>query len=92
MYDPKKFDYYYNTLKKYSLLVLLNNQGINTSDLYDPSIVNPDEQQKMQERFDKMSVNDIITSEEVKVAEAKKLSGSSSDLAEGSAGDSRRGL
>ena len=92
MYDPKKFDYYYNTLKKYSLLVLLNNQGINTSDLYDPSIVNPDEQQKMQERFDKMSVNDIITSEEVKVAEAKKLFGSSSDLVEGSAGDSLREL
>jgi|GEM_PF-418060 len=92
MYDPKKFDYYYNTLKKYSLLVLLNNQGIDTSDLYDSSIVNPDEQQKMQERFDKMSVNDIITSEEVKVAEAKKLFGSSSDLVEGSAGDSLREL
>ena len=92
MYDPKKFDYYYNTLKKYSLLVLLNNQGIDTSDLYDPSIVNPDEQQKMQERFDKMSVNDIITSEEVKVAEAKKLFGSNSDLVEGSAGDSLREL
>ena len=92
MYDPKKFDYYYNTLKKYSLLVLLNSQGIDTSDLYDSSIVNPDEQQKMQERFDKMSVNDIITSEEVKVAEAKKLFGSSSDLVEGSAGDSLREL
>ena len=92
MYDPKKFDYYYNTLKKYSLLVLLNNQGIDTSDLYDSSIVNPDEQQKMQERFDKMSVNDIITAEEVKVAEAKKLFGSSSDLVEGSAGDSLREL
>ena len=92
MYDPKKFDYYYNTLKKYSLLVLLNSQGIDTSDLYDSSIVNPDEQQKMQERFDKMSVNDIITSEEVKVAEAKKLFGSNSDLVEGSAGDSLREL
>lgn len=92
MYDPKKFDYYYNTLKKYSLLVLLNSQGIDTRDLYDSSIVNPDEQQKMQERFDKMSVNDIITSEEVKVAEAKKLFGSSSDLVEGSAGDSLREL
>ena len=92
MYDPKKFDYYYNTLKKYSLLVLLNNQGIDTSDLYDSSVVNPDEQQKMQERFDKMSANDIITSEEVKVAEAKKLFGSSSDLVEGSAGDSLREL
>ena len=92
MYDPKKFDYYYNTLKKYSLLVLLNSQGIDTSDLYDSSIVNPDEQQKMQERFDKMSVNDIITSEEVKVAEAKKLFGSNSDLVEGSAGDSLRKL
>lgn len=90
MYDPKKFDYYYNTLKKYSLLVLLNSQGIDTSDLYDSSIVNPDEQQKMQERFDKMSVNDIITSEELKVAEAKKLFGSNSDLVEGSAGDSLR--
>ena len=92
MYDPKKFDYYYNTLKKYSLLVLLNSQGIDTSDLYDSSIVNPDEQQKMQEKFDKMSVNDIITTEEVKVAEAKKLFGSNSDLVEGSAGDSLREL
>lgn len=92
MYDFKKFDYYYNTLKKYSLLVLLNNQGIDTTDLYDSSIVNPDEQQKMQEKFDRMSINDIITTEEVKVAEAKKLFGSSSDLVEGSAGDSLREL
>ena len=92
MYDPKKFDYYYNTLKKYSLLVLLNNQGIDTTDIYDSSIVNPDEQQRMQERFDRMSLNDIITAEEVKVAEAKKLFGSSSDLVEGSAGDSLREL
>ena len=92
MYDPKKFDYYYNTLKKYSLLVLLNNQGIDTRDLYDSSVVNPDEQQKMQERFDKMSVNDIITSEEVKIAMAKQLYGSSSDLIQSRAGDSLREL
>lgn len=92
MYDPKKFDYYYNTLKKYSLLVLLNNQGIDTSDLYDSSVVNPDEQQKMQEKFDKMSVNDIITSEEVKIAMAKQLYGSNSDLVQSRAGDSLREL
>lgn len=92
MYDPKKFDYYYNTLKKYSLLVLLNNQGIDTRDLYDSSVVNPDEQQKMQERFDKMSVNDIITSEEVKIAMAKQLYGSSGDLIQSRAGDSLREL
>ena len=92
MYDPKKFDYYYNTLKKCSLLVLLNNQGIDTRDLYDSSVVNPDEQQKMQEKFDKMSVNDIITSEEVKIAMAKQLYGSNSDLVQSRAGDSLREL
>lgn len=92
MYDSRKFDYYYNTLKKYSLLVMLNSNGFDTTDIYDPSIINPDEQQRMQEAFDKMSVNDIITFEEVKVAEAKKAFGSSSDLVESSAGDSIREL
>lgn len=82
LYDDKKFNYYYHTLKKYSLLLSLNNSGISTLDIYDPNITNPSKQQKMQEEFDKMSVNDIILTEENKILDAKTRFGSNSDIVE----------
>lgn len=92
LYDPKKFDYYYQTLKKHSLLNRLNNAGIDTRDIYDPDIVDPIKSAQMYANFDALSVNDIINIEEVKVIEAKQEFGSNSDCVENRAGDGLREL
>ena len=92
LYDSKKFDYYYQTLKKHSLLNRLNNAGIDTRDIYDPDIVDPIKSAQMYANFDALSVNDIINIEEVKVIEAKQEFGSNSDCVENRAGDGLREL
>lgn len=92
LYDEKKFDYYYNTLKKYSLINSLNAQGINTKDLYDPDIVDPIASAAMQSKFDELTVNDILLAEETKIIMAKEIFGSYSDVVENNAGDGLKSL
>ena len=92
IYDEKKFDYYYQTLKKYSLINSLNAQGIDTTDIYNPDIVDPIESAKMYENFDNLSVNDILLKEETKIILAKEKYGSNSDRIENRAGDGLREL
>lgn len=87
LYDPKKFDYYYQTLKKYSLINSLSANGIDTRDIYDPNIVDPVASAKMYERFDSLTVNDILAAEEVKIILAKETYGNSSDRVENRMGD-----
>jgi len=87
MYDAKKFDYYYNTLKKHSLINSLNSQGIDTSDLYDPNIIDPKKSAEMQAKFDNLTVNDILLNEETKIIMAKETFGGSSDLVQNRLGD-----
>lgn len=92
MYDPKKFDYYYQTLKKYSVLNALNAQGIDTKSIYNPDIIDPAESAKMYERFDNLTVNDILLDVETKVIVTKERFGSTSDRVENRAGDGLREL
>lgn len=92
LYDEKKFNYYYQNLKKYSLINSLNAQGIDTSDIYDPNIVDPIASAKMQANFDSLSVNDILLAEETKIILAKEAFGTSSDRVENHAGDGLRAL
>lgn len=87
LYDEKKFNYYYNTLKKYSLINSLAQQGIDTSDIYDPTIIEPKAIIAMQEKFDSLSVNDILNLEEVKLLNVKDRFGSNSDRVENNVGD-----
>lgn len=87
LYDPKKFDYYYQTLKKYSLINALEAKGIDTKDIYDPNIVDPVASAKMYEQFDSLSVNDILVAEETKIILAKERYGNSSDRVENRMGD-----
>ena len=87
VFDKGKFNYYYNTLKKYSLINTLQKQGIDTSDIYDPTIIDPKKVIQMQEKFDSLSVNDILAKEEMKVLSAKEAFGSNSDRIENNIGD-----
>lgn len=56
----ENFNYYYNRLKKFSLLREYSKQGFDTKDIYDDMILNPREQEEMMQKFDEMSVKDII--------------------------------
>lgn len=60
MADIENFEYYYNTLKKFSLLNQLAQKGYDTSPIYDNSIIDLDESAKMQARFDGMSLEGIL--------------------------------
>lgn len=92
LFDQKKFNYYYKTLKKYSLINTLQANGIDTRDIYDPDIIDPKAVIKMQENFDALSVNDILAKEELKIITAKERFGSNVDRVENHAGDGLREL
>lgn len=92
LYDPGKFKYYYDNLKKFSLLNTLSSQGIDTRDIYDPDIVDPVAGAKMQANFDGLTVNDILLAEETKLITAKEIFGTASDRVENKAGDGLRAL
>lgn len=92
MYDPKKFDYYYHTLKKHSLISKLNAKGIDTKDILDPEIIDPIISAKMYEKFDNLTENDILLMEETKLITLKEEFGSDTDKVENHAGDGLRAL
>lgn len=56
------FDYYYKLLKKFSLLNELNRKGIDTRDIYDPNpnTADPIAIARMQDRFNSMTMRDIM--------------------------------
>ena len=92
IYDPKKFDYYYHTLKKYSVINKLNEAGVDTTDIYDPNIIDPEQSAKMHANFDNLTVNDILLKEETKLILIKEKFGTNSDRVENHAGDGLRAL
>ena len=77
MSDVENFKYYYSTLKKFSLLNQLGQHGFNTSLIYDPSIIDLDENSKMQTKFDNMSIEDILGIYEKDIAELRDSYGTS---------------
>ena len=67
----ENFDYYYNILKKYTLLRELKEQGFEVTSFFDDSIVDPSKEQKMKEKFDNLSVQDILQEVEKKITSIK---------------------
>ncbi|WP_212963660.1 DnaB-like helicase C-terminal domain-containing protein [Siminovitchia fordii] len=56
----RNFDYSYNRLKKFSLLRECKNNGFDIKEIYDESIIEPLESEKMMAEFDRLSVDDIL--------------------------------
>ena len=57
---PTAFDYYYNRLKKMSLLRAYDSHGVDVSDIYDPDILfDPKKKQLQEELLDNSSLEDI---------------------------------
>ncbi len=92
MYDEKKFDYYYSALRKYSLINKLNEDGIDTRDIIDPDIIDPVKTAEMYDKFDNMTVNDVLENVESKFIVLKQEYISNSDIIENRAGDGLRAL
>ncbi len=65
------FDYYYKRLKKFSLIREMDGLGFNVKDIYDEDIIDPKEKEQMQEKFDALSVDDILKVYETKMIEVK---------------------
>lgn len=92
IYDAEKFDYYYNLLKKCSLVNSLAGVGIDTRDIYDPDLVDPQQIAKTREKFDNMTVDEILRLEEIKLTTVKDRFGNSSDRVENVGGEGLREL
>lgn len=92
IYDPEKFDYYYNLLKKYSLVNCLTENGIDTRDIYDPELVDPQQIARAREKFDNLTVDEILRMEEIKITAVKDRFGNSSDRVENLGGTGLREL
>ena len=65
------FEYSYERMKKFSLLRTFIEQGIDINEIYDETIVEPREQEKMQAKFDCLSVQDIFNMIEKKIVDIK---------------------
>lgn len=69
--EERNFPYYYNTLKKMSLLNKLVEQGFDISDFYDDNVVDPIKTAEMQERLDSYSIEQILALYETKLIQVK---------------------
>lgn len=71
--EVDNYDLYYTVLKKFALLQQLDSQGFDVKRVYDSSLLNVDESEKMQKAFDEMSLEDIINQYELPLAELRQL-------------------
>lgn len=69
--EEGNFDYYYKRLKKFSLIREMDGLGFGVKELYDDSIIDPKEKEEMQDKFDKLSIEDILKFYETKMIEVK---------------------
>lgn len=78
MAEDANFIYYYERIKKFSYLRFLEKQGLNTGFLYDTTITDPSTQEEEIQKFDSMTLEDMInTVDTFLVVESKIKFGSS---------------
>lgn len=66
------FNYYYNRMKKMTLLRAYNSYGVDVSELYDPdNVIDLDKKQKQEEWLDTSSVADIVKLIDERIDEIK---------------------
>ena len=70
--NPDSFDYYYNRLKKMSLLRAYDKYGINVTDIYDPdNILDSKKRQRQEEYLDNSTLEDIANKIDEKIDKIK---------------------
>jgi replicative DNA helicase len=80
--DVSKLDYYYSELKKISLLNKLKDNGVDVSDVYNPSEVDPAKNDRQMADYRRMSVGDILSHYGKKINDLQVVFGESEDLTE----------
>lgn len=90
MSEEGNFDYYYSRVKKFSLIREMDGLGFNVKDIYDNDIIDPKQQEEMQEKFDSYSVDDILRIYDMKMIEVKDRFKSNTDTKSSRAGDGLR--
>lgn len=71
--DSKNFPYYYATVRKFGLLRQLAQKGFDTSEIYNPNILDVDESSKMQRKFDNLTTEDILNAYEQSIIGLKEV-------------------
>jgi len=69
--DISNFDYYYNRMKKMTLLRMYNNHGLDVSWLYDPSLLNVSKKQLQEDWLDSTDIMDIADAIDDKINDIK---------------------
>lgn len=70
--NPDSFDYYYNRLKKMSLLRAYDKYGIDVTDIYDPdNILDSKKRQRQEEYLDNSTLEDIANKIDEKIDKIK---------------------
>lgn len=87
IYKEGNFDYHYERLKKFSLIREMKGLGFDVSEVYDDSILNPREQEKILKQFDEMSISDILSIYDEKMVEIKDKFKSDSEAKGAHAGE-----
>lgn len=86
--SPNSFDYYYNRLKKFTLLRMYNNFGVNVDFIYDDdNIFDFKKKQQQEEYLDNLSLIEIANLVDGKIAEIRNKYAEDSDDATFQAGD-----
>lgn len=79
LHKEGNFDYYYERVKKFTLLREMHGLGFDVSEVYDETIMNPREQERLLEKFDEMSIADILRVYEAKMNLIQDMFESSSE-------------
>ena len=69
--EVENFDYHYNRVKKFSLLRHYISVGIDISDIYNINVIELKEEEEQSERFNSMSVSDIVKHVDAKIIDIK---------------------
>lgn len=69
--EPDNFDYHYNRVKKFSLLRHYTEVGIDISDIYDVDVFELKDEEEQSERFNKLTVDDIVKHIDSKIIDIK---------------------
>lgn len=60
LYEKENFLYYFERMKKFSLLRYWQSKGFDTKRIYDPSIVDAKQQEEQRNKLDNLTVSDMI--------------------------------
>lgn len=69
--EVDNFDYHYGRVKKFSLLRHYTEVGIDITDIYDVNVFEPKEEEEQSERFNKLTVAEIVKHVDSKIIDIK---------------------